>query len=165
MDADLLKLVIFPVAFIALMAIIKIGGLFFRKSEPRDWTEGEGNSLVTMRLASFDDAGGPPRGTIHDVALAQVNWLNEETLTINPATNLPMVSAAFDVAGNPFGFPPALHTALFDGEWADEAGWHINPATGIPMYPINPATNLPMLNTMFDIAGNPFGSPSPLESD
>ncbi|WP_322034635.1 hypothetical protein [Burkholderia sp. BCC1970] len=60
MDADLLKLVIFPVAFIALMAIIKIGGLFFRKSEPRDWTEGEGNSLVTMRLASFDDAGGPP---------------------------------------------------------------------------------------------------------
>lgn len=70
-------------------------------------------------------------------------------IEFNSATGL-MICGHVDAKGSPYGTDPAPGTTFHDDSYDSDDDF----------YSVNPANGLPMLNSMIDIQGNPFGSSS-----
>lgn len=82
-------------------------------------------------------------------AMTSANTSGSSSIEFNPATGL-MMFGHVDANGNPNGIDLAPGTTFHDDSYDSDENF----------YSVNPANGLPMLNSMIDIQGNPFGSSS-----
>ena len=74
-----------------------------------------------------------------DDSLSTLPISNLNVMDINPATGLPMMDSALDMAANLYG---------------------TSSTSGLNVTDINPASGLPMMDSALDVAGNPYGTSS-----